>query len=409
MRTPLWLWLSCKMLVSNGRLQLGFSGWISILSLTLGVGVLVVAMGLFSGFEKTLQTALTDVTGHAQVFWGGATNAEAVEMRERLKKGTPSWLSSTTMANAEGVMISKGRIKGVFIRGLELSTVQATLNLQGRIVSGRFLEADLQNEVLLGKALAAEMNVTLGDDVRLVVPVSHEVDPSQVRRKMQTFKLVGIVDLGKYEFDERFVMMGLETLQSFLQSPLRTSGLLVRLSDIKESSNFVVQAAKELGYGFRVIEWKDINANLFEAVKLERVIIFFVLLIIVMAAAFNVTGALFNHVIQKTPEISVLLALGFSKRDLLLTFAVQGLLLGVVGSVSGFVFGSLLAQVFEFLQTAIHILPAETYRLNKIDINFRMIDVAAVVLATSVICVLAALAPAFRASNFKPVEGLRHE
>jgi lipoprotein-releasing system permease protein len=408
-KIPLWLWLSGKLLVSHKKMQLGFSGWVSLLSLTLGVGVLVVAMGLFSGFERTLQTALTDVTGHAQVFWAGASEEQALEMRERLIEKTGPWVSSSLMSNAEGVMISKGKIKGVFIRGVEANTVQKTLNLQSRVVAGRFLDPAAPSEVLLGKALAQEMKVKIGDVVRIVVPLSHEIDPGQIRRQMQTFKLVGVVDLGKYEFDERFVIMDLKGFQNFLQTSGRTSGLMVRLTDIQNSENFVTQALAELGYGYRVLEWKDINANLFEAVRLERVVIFFVLLIIVIAAAFNVTGALFNHVIQKTAEVSLLRALGFTKKDLLKVFAFQGFILGLIGSIAGVMFGWCLGIIFEAVQTSFHILPAETYRLSHIKIDLRFIDLASVFIATSVVCVVAALAPAIRASQFKPVEGLRHE
>jgi lipoprotein-releasing system permease protein len=158
-----------------------------------------------------------------------------------------------------------------------------------------------------------------------------------------------------------------------------------------------------------VRDWRDVNENLFEAMRLEKVVIFFVIFVIVIAAAFNVASSLYINVVRSYPEIGILKALGVSQGQLARIFSIQGVLLGFVGCVAGLLGGLALCIGFTILENQFGILPGSVYKLDRIDVQFRAIDLISIFSATMLICFLATWAPARRAAKLTAVEGLRHE
>lgn len=155
-------------------------------------------------------------------------------------------------------------------------------------------------------------------------------------------------------------------------------------------------------------DWRDVNENLFDAVEIERVVIFFVILIIVIVAAFNISATLYVSVVQRNSDIAILKTLGVSRKQILKIFTLQGVFLGLVGVLLGLVLGMILCQLFMVLQNQFELIPGSVYKIDSIIIKIRMIDVFAITLATLVISFLATLAPALRSSRLTVVEGLRY-
>jgi lipoprotein-releasing system permease protein len=187
------------------------------------------------------------------------------------------------------------------------------------------------------------------------------------------------------------------------------SGLLLKIENPQDARDVSIRLAHGLGSDYKVRDWRDVNENLFEAMRLEKVVIFFVIFVIVIAAAFNVASSLYINVVRSYPEIGILKALGVSQGQLARIFSIQGVLLGFVGCVAGLLGGLALCIGFTILENQFGILPGSVYKLDRIDVQFRAIDLISIFSATMLICFLATWAPARRAAKLTAVEGLRHE
>lgn len=403
--------IAYRLLRRGRRLGLDLTGWISLAGLILGVASLSVSMAAISGFEKTLRQSLSDVSGHVQIFKFRVNSEDSESLTERVKKLTPELKSSTRFLSVEGVLAHSGRIQGVFMQGLDPQSAWQVLNLKKRLISGE-LSLDNKGEypkVMIGKGVAETFGLKPGDTFRLLVPLPSEFDPQEFKRKLGVFQVAGVLELGKYEYDQRMVLMPLSNLQNLADVGDRDSGLILNVGDEALARDVSFRLGEQLGTGFRVRDWRDINENLLEAVEIEKVVIFFVILLIVVAAAFNVATSLYVNVVQRYPEIGILKALGVSPREMTFILCLQGLVLGVIGCVCGLGAGVLLGYAFEWAQFNLGLLPPSVYKVSHIAVDFRWQDSVLVSAVTLVICGLATLAPARQGSKLSPVEGLRYE
>lgn len=398
-------------LLRRGRhFGLDLTGWISLAGLILGVACLTVSMAVMSGFEKTLRTSLSDVTGHVQVFRFRVNSGEPDQLIEKVKKIAPEVQAATRFLSVEGVLAHAGRIQGVFMQGLDENEAWKVLNLDKRLLQGSLtLEGGKIPKVLVGKGVAETFNLKPGDTFRLLVPLPSEFDPQEFKRKLGVFEVAGVVELGKYEYDQRMIMMPIKELQKLADVGHRDSGLILRLDDGLKARPVSFRISDQLGTGFRVRDWRDINENIFAAVEIERLVVFFVILIIVIAASFNVATSLYVNVVQRYPEIGILKALGVSPRKMVLILCLQGIVLGIIGCLMGLGTGVLLGYVFEWAQVHLGLLPASVYKVSHIELDFRPQDIGLIFVVTLIICGLATLAPARQGSKLSPVEGLRYE
>lgn len=406
-------------LLKRGRgLGLDLTGWISLAGLILGVACLTVSMAVMSGFEKTLRESLSDVTGHLQVFKFRATNEDSAKVREQIQQIVPELQAMTRFLSVEGVLAHQGRIQGVLMQGLDENEAWKVLNLEKRLVAGELkIENAADNsgknsnlpKVLIGKGVAETFGLKPGDSFRLLVPLPSEFDPQEFKRKLGVFEVAGIVELGKFEYDQRMVMMPIQELQKLADVGARDSGLILKLDDGLKARPISFRLSEQLGIGFRVRDWRDINENIFEAVEIERLVVFFVILVIVIAASFNVATSLYVNVVQRYPEIGILKALGVSPRQMVALLCLQGLALGIIGCTAGLGLGFILGYIFEWAQTNLGLLPASVYKISHIELDFRAQDIAVISVVTLVICLVATLAPARQGAKLSPVEGLRYE
>lgn len=383
----------------------------ALLGLILGVAALVSSMAVMSGFENTLKNAMADVYGHVQVLKRSRTPDDWVELEEKIRKIEPTLVTTTRFTFIEAVLARQGQISGVLIQGVDPERYDQVLNFETRMISGR---ADLTSSegpagALVGKNLAAKMNLNVGDKFKVVVPIADSLDPSQFRRKVGELQVNGIVDLGKYEYNERFILTDLKTTQVIADIGDRYSGLIARVQDVNYALIASENLSRELGPPYWVRDWKDSNENLFEAINVERPGIFLVVLIITIVAAFNVSSTLSMNVVQRFKDIAILKAIGCSKKDIMKIFIFQGLALGVVGLILGFTLGIGIGFMFEWLQGNLNLIDGAVYRLDNIKLHIRFVDVISIVVATLSICFVATLAAARRGAALSPVEGLRSE
>ncbi|WP_374035433.1 FtsX-like permease family protein [Bdellovibrio bacteriovorus] len=403
-------WLSWRLLFSR-KTMFGGSAPLALLGLVLGVAALVASMAVMSGFENTLKTAMAEVSGHAQVVKRSRFPDDWKELEERIRKAEPTLVSTSRFVFIEAVLANKGQISGVLIQGVDTQRVNEVLNFKRRIISGSD-DLNVTTDVplaLVGKNLAKKMNLNVGDTFRVVVPVADSVDPSKFQRRVGAFKVQGILDLGKHDWNERFILSDLKATQDLADIGDRYSGLLLRFQDVDHAREAAFNLSGVLGAPYWVRDWRDANENLFEAINVERPGIFFVVLVITIVAAFNVSATLFVNVVRRFKDIAILKAVGLSQKDIMKIFVCQGLFMGLVGLVLGFALGIGIAYLFEFMQGRLSLISGEVYRLENIELQIRFVDGVAICIATLVICLIATIAPARRGAKLEPVEGLRSE
>lgn len=409
-RAAFHVWLVTRFVMAGRRL-LNLPSMLSLIGMAVGVACLTVAMAVVSGYEVTLKTAIIDVFGHVQLVRRGEKTQNVEAILSDIKRAAPEAETFTPFVNIEGLVVGGGKLSGVVMQGVDSKTVEKVLNIRGRLIQGEFTFEPRGGvpTAMVGKALAKKFNLKVGEPFKIVIPTLAKSDSTSFSPKVQSYILAGVLDLGKAEYDERTVLTDLRAAQAFAGVGENFSGIRIKLKDASAAPEVAVRLQRILGPGFWTMDWTEVNKNLFEAVKIERVAIFFVILIMVIAACFNIASGLFVSVLQRYADISILRAMGFSKRDVARVFVYQGLFFGLVGTGAGLVFGAILGVAFVVAQKFIVLLPVEAYRLDHVGIDLRPTDAIAIVVAATVICLLSTLIPARRGANLDPVEGLRYE
>jgi lipoprotein-releasing system permease protein len=234
------------------------------------------------------------------------------------------------------------------------------------------------------------------------------LNSTQFKRNIGTFQIAAIMDLGKYDWNEKFIVADLKTTQKLAEIGDRYTGLLLRFQDINYARQASFNLSQALGAPYWVRDWRDANENLFEAVVMERVVIFFVVLVIVLVAAFNIASTLFVSVVQRYADIAILKTVGMTERSVMKIFSLQGLMIGFWGLLLGTILGFLLSLLFGWAESSLGLVAGSVYKVDGIQVQIRFIDLFAVWTATLLICFVATLAPARRGSKLNPVEGLRN-
>lgn len=404
------LWLATRF-VTAGRSLLTLPSILSLTGMTVSVACLTVAMAVVSGYETTLERAIIDVVGHVQVIRRAPTSQNIERILGDIKKVAPESEAYTPFINVEGIVVGAGKLSGVLIQGIDPESVEKVLGIHKRVIHGKFdlRPQDGMPAALAGKALVKKFGLKVGEPFKVVIPVPSRSDSTNFSTRVQNYVLTGVLDLGKAEYDERAIMVDMRAAQEFAGVGDNFSGIRIKLNDAKIAADVATRIARELGLNYLVMDWSEVNKNLFEAIKIERAAIFFVILVLVIAACFNISSGLFVSVLQRYSDISILRAMGFSQNDVSKVFVFQGLFFGVVGTVAGLILGLLLGLAFVHAQKYVVLMPVEAYRLDHVGIDVRWVDCLAVVVASTVICLLSTLIPARRGAKLDPVEGLRYE
>ena len=402
-------WLAIRYFGSWRRL-FDLSTALSIAGMAIGVASLVVSMAVFSGYVTTLEKTVQDAFGHVLIVKRGSTDQS--EMLNDLRDLLPNLVASTPFVSSEAILAGGGKIAGILMEGIDADTVGGVLNLGPRLIAGSM---DLTGpdtdraRALIGKGIADRFGLKVGDVFRVVVPMAAEYPGSSFRPKLGQFVVAGIVNYGRYDFDARYVALPLARLQDFVEIGRKVTGYRVKLADPYRAREVASEIGPRTHQKYWARDWLEVNRNLFEAARLEKVVLFFVLMVLVVAAAFNIANMLFISVVQRYRDISVLKTIGAPNRLIARIFTVQGIVIGFLGSGLGIAIGLTLCRVFEFAQTRYKIIPAEVYKLDHIELRVQPLDLLAILAASLVVCLVATLVPSRRGARVTPVEGLRYE
>ena len=412
------VWLALRMIRGPGRNLLSVNGWISLAGLILGVACLVVAMAVISGFQSTLRQSVVDVTGHLQIFKLDPTPEPWQEFLTRIKNIDSRLEAAAKFMIFEGVLAHEDHLSGVIIQGVDSAQVNQVLGLNKRLIQGQMnlteghveipgKQSEEPASVVIGKGVAKNFHLLVGDEIRIVVPVNSESEVNQFRRRMGRFKVSGILDLGKFEYDERWIFMDLSAAQRLMDVGARYSGLILKSKNTQEAREIGFKLSKSLGRNYRIRDWQEVNENLFQAIEIEKVVVFFIISVIIIAAAFNVASSLYINVVRSSSQIAILKTLGLSQKKLASLFSVQGVLMGLLGAGLGFLLGLLFCYGFVYVQDEFHVIKGTVYKIDHIDLEIRVWDWLVIFFITIGICAIATWFPARRAAKLSVVEALR--
>lgn len=313
------LWLSWKLLNFKNRLFLGTTLF-SLLGVVLGVACLVVSMAVVSGFERTLQNSIIDVTGHMQIVRRSGANENYEQAYDKITQAIPEPKTLSRFSFVTGIMARSGKVSGVVLQGVDPLTATGVLNFEKRLKKGtaifdtKLVDGHKVYTAMIGKGLAEKMQLKIGDVAKVVLPVAQDLDPSHFQRRMADFEIVGILDLGKYDFDQRMLITSLTATQELANLGSGYHGVLVRIESAEKALALSPKLEKELGQFYWIKNWREMSENLFSAIQTEKAVIFFVVLLIVLAASLNASSNLSIHVVQRFKEMALLKPLGLSEK-----------------------------------------------------------------------------------------------
>jgi lipoprotein-releasing system permease protein len=268
--------------------------------------------------------------------------------------------------------------------------------------------------VILGRALALELGVKVGDTVVLIAPKG-SVTPTGIQPRMRRFTVAGLFDSGMYEYDRGLALLNLQDAAKLMQLGDAVSGVRLQLTDPLEAPSLVRELALQLGGGYFVSDWTRVHSNFFRSIQMTKSMLFVILSMIVAIAAFNIVATLVMVVKEKEGDIAILRTLGAGPANILFMFGVQGTSIGLAGVAAGIGLGALLAVNLETLVhglekiTGQHFLDAKVYFMSDLPAEVQLHDVAKVALVALLLCLLATVYPAWRASRVMPAEALRHD
>jgi len=383
---------------------------LSIAGVTVGVMALIVVIAVMAGFESDLKSRILGIESHLVIMRHGGHMTDYQETlknvgsHEGVIAATPFIYTQTMLRSASGV-------SGAVLRGIDPDSVKDVINVFKDVVPPQKhdkIEGEQDNDVpsiVLGKELARRLGVTKSDTVYLISPAGI-LSPIGHVPAMKRFQVSDIFESGMYEYDGSLAFIHLEDAQKILRMGDSVTGIEVRVRDIYKAGDIAEKIVSELGFPYWARDWTQMNQNLFAALKLEKTVMFIILALIILVAAFNIASTLIMMVMEKTRDIAILKAMGATDKSIGKIFVIKGVVIGAIGTFIGVTLGFVLCKLLEkykFIE-----LPGDVYYITTLPVRMELLDIVLIATAAIVICFLATLYPARQASKLNPVEAIRY-
>ncbi len=381
---------------------------ISTLGIVVGVAALIVVLGVMTGFHTQWQQRILGTTAHAIVL--KYHNEPITEVEEILPQveNTPNVVAAAPFVYSKAIISHENRTDGIAVKGINPKLEEKISELARNMVLGSMdLKTTDVPSILLGIDLADNLRAHMGDTVILATLQRNPISGTGFVPKIKKFRVTGIFDCGFYEYNSSLAYISSQAAQEIFQMPEAFTGIALKMNDMYKAKETSEEIAAMLRYPFRVSDWMALNKNLFAALQLEKKTMFIILTLIIIVAAFGVSGILIMTVMRKTRDIGLLRSMGATSRSIMKIFMIEGAMVGAIGVGLGILVGVLLSILlgrYEFIS-----IPGEIYFINKLPVEVRGTDCLLVAVAALGITFIATIYPSYIAAKLPPVEALRNE
>ncbi len=383
---------------------------ISIIGIVTGVTALITTIGVMSGFEKDLKEKIVGM--NAEVFVFSVINNTGIlgwhPLIETIKK-VPDVKAVSPFVEGQAIVTSPLATYSVSIRGIDANSQILTTSMKNYIKVGTFKLKD-STEIIIGKELAQSLGVGIGNQLTVIFPPKQKISLDILRKmgpRPNQFIVRGIFQSGMYEYDTKLAFISLESAQKAFGLNDTITGICCKIKDIYRANNIKLLIEEQLGPFYIVKTWAEMNKNLFAALRLEKTVMFILLALIIIVAAFSITATLIMTVMEKTKEIGILKAIGATSVGIAKIFIFEGLMIGLIGTILGTGLGIGLCWIMG--KSQFFKLPQEIYYITSIPVNIRFWDICIIDTVSIVLTLLATLYPSIHAAKLHPVEALRYE
>ena len=422
MTLPYEIFVGLRYLRAKRRTRtISLNTFISITGITLGVAALIGTLGIMTGFKEDMQAKILGTTSHVVVqVRGQQTMVGYSELIHQVEE-VPGVVAATPYIFKQVLLTSKTGVRGVVLRGIDPNKEPEVTEMTKNVKSGTVqdlavqrqpqpapadtdTQADRKPGIIVGKELAMRLGVVVGDRINVVSPVG-PISALGMTPKIRPFQVVGLFESGMYEYDSSLAYISLEEAQRFFSLGKTATGIEVKVEDVFTADAVANRIAARLGTGYMARDWMLLNRNLFSALRLEKTMMFLLLVLITLVASFNIVGTLTMIVNEKQREIAILKAMGATPQAIMRIFMLNGLVIGLTGTAIGiplgYTFLYLIENYWTFDQTV--------YFISHIPVHVKALDVILVSFSAILISFAATLYPSWQAAKLAPVSALRYE
>lgn len=392
---------------------------ISMAGVMLGVMAMIVVLAVMSGFGRDIKSKILGMNAHIRIMSRTGTMGQDSTVLGEIR--TMDGIRAATPFIHAQIMLRSGRYaSGAILKGIDPREAVQVVNLNRRSESNGFealagVESPEGDHgpvsspgVILGKELARTLGVSRGDELFAISALGTSLTPFGTRvPHMKRLEVVGLFDSGMYDYDSSFAFVSINSAQKLLRLDQSVHGIEVKIDDIYRADEISEEILNRLGPGYWAQDWMEMNKNFFSALKLEKVVMFIILVLIILVAAFNIVSTLIMMVMEKSKDIAILKSMGATAKSIMKIFMLEGLIIGMIGTVFGLAGGGIicfLLQRYEFVK-----LPSDVYYISTLPVRVQGVDVILVALSAIAISFLATLYPSYRASRLEPVSAIRYE